>query len=53
MRLIALSGYAAEKDRRQSREAGFDHHLAKPFDLSELERLLMSVPFRAPSPPNQ
>ncbi|MCA9233983.1 MAG: PAS domain S-box protein [Planctomycetales bacterium] len=35
--LIALTGYGQEEDRRRSREAGFDHHLVKPADISELE----------------
>jgi CheY-like chemotaxis protein len=39
-RLIAISGYCQEEDRRRSREAGFDHHLAKPTNLKELLALL-------------
>jgi PAS domain S-box-containing protein len=39
-RLIAVSGYGQEEDRRRSREAGFDHHLTKPVDCDELQRLL-------------
>jgi CheY-like chemotaxis protein len=38
--LIALSGYAAEEDRRRALEAGCDAHLAKPVDLDELKKLL-------------
>jgi len=38
--LVALSGYCQESDRQRSREAGFDHHLAKPVDLTRLEGLL-------------
>ncbi|HEX7999853.1 MAG TPA: PAS domain S-box protein [Pyrinomonadaceae bacterium] len=41
---IALTGYAAEKDAAASLKAGFDIHLAKPIEPSELiaaiERLL-------------
>jgi PAS domain S-box-containing protein len=40
MRLIAVTGYGSEDDRRRSREAGFEAHLTKPLDLGELERLL-------------
>ena len=40
VRLIALSGYGQEDDRRRSREAGFDMHLIKPIDFGELCRLL-------------
>jgi two-component system, sensor histidine kinase len=38
--LVALSGYAQPADREAARDAGFDRHLVKPPDLSELERLL-------------
>ena len=38
--LIAMSGYGQQGDRRRALEAGFDRHLTKPIDLSELERLL-------------
>ena len=37
---VALTGYNGEDDRRRSRDAGFDHHLAKPADVDELQRLL-------------
>jgi two-component system CheB/CheR fusion protein len=40
MKLIALTGYGQESDRRKSREAGFDHHLVKPVDLPLLESVL-------------
>ena len=33
---IALTAYAAEFDRQQAREAGFQQHLAKPFDVNTL-----------------
>jgi PAS domain S-box-containing protein len=38
--VIALSGYATDKDRRRSFEAGFDLHLAKPI---EPEQIISSV----------
>ncbi|HUP92621.1 MAG TPA: ATP-binding protein [Solimonas sp.] len=38
--VLALSGYAQERDRQRSREAGFDHHLAKPVDVERLQALL-------------
>ncbi len=38
--LVALTGYGSEEDRQQSRAAGFDHHLVKPADPSDLERVL-------------
>ncbi|WP_162851141.1 hybrid sensor histidine kinase/response regulator [Panacagrimonas perspica] len=40
MQLVALTGWGQEGDRRRSREAGFDHHLTKPVDMGELERVL-------------
>ena len=43
-RLIALSGYGQEEDRRRSREAGFDQHLVKPVNFTELEGLLGAPP---------
>jgi signal transduction histidine kinase/ActR/RegA family two-component response regulator len=44
--LIALTGWGQERDRRQTRAAGFDHHLIKPADLSALRALLESVSAR-------
>jgi PAS domain S-box-containing protein len=39
-RMIALTGYGQETDRRRSSQAGFDHHLVKPVDLPRLRQLL-------------
>ena len=38
--LIALTGYGQDEDRERSRAAGFDHHLVKPADPAELQRML-------------
>lgn len=38
--LIAMTGFSQEEDREKSREAGFDHHLTKPVDPENLQRLL-------------
>src|SRR5262249_55435789 len=38
--VVAVSGYGREEDGRRSPEAGCDHHLVKPFDVNELQRLL-------------
>jgi len=38
--LVALTGWGQDKDRRRSREAGFDHHLTKPADPRALKDLL-------------
>jgi CheY-like chemotaxis protein/anti-sigma regulatory factor (Ser/Thr protein kinase) len=40
--LIAITGYGTAADRRRTREAGFDAHLTKPLDESELARILAS-----------
>jgi CheY-like chemotaxis protein len=40
IKLIALTGWGNDEDRRRSREAGIDHHLVKPVDLHALEELL-------------
>jgi len=42
-KLVALTGWGQERDRENSRAAGFDHHLVKPADLGELKTLLNSV----------
>ncbi|MCE9581241.1 MAG: PAS domain S-box protein [Planctomycetes bacterium] len=39
-RLVALTGYGTSEDVVLAREAGFDAHLLKPVDLSEVEKLL-------------
>jgi CheY-like chemotaxis protein len=41
--LVALTGWGAEDDRRRAKDAGFDHHLTKPVDLSVLEEMLRDV----------
>ena len=41
--LVAMTGYGQESDRKRSRDAGFDHHLTKPADLAELEKILAVV----------
>jgi CheY-like chemotaxis protein len=43
-RLIAISGYGQEEDKRRCREAGFDLHLTKPVDPTELQRYLEVSP---------
>ena len=43
VKLVAVSGYGQESDRRRSREAGFDHHLVKPVDPDKLLELLRGV----------
>ena len=45
--LVAVSGYGQDGDRRQSNEAGFDHHLVKPVSLERLNELFGGIPVRA------
>jgi two-component system CheB/CheR fusion protein len=40
--LIATTGFGQRDDRRRTAEAGFDHHLVKPLDPTELRSLLAS-----------
>lgn len=41
--LVAITGWGQEDDRRQSQEAGIDHHLVKPVDPPALMKLLASI----------
>jgi len=40
MVLIAMTGFGQAQDRRQTAEAGFDHHLTKPLDPAAVQELL-------------
>ena len=40
VRLIALTGWGQDDDKRRARDAGFDHHLTKPVDRERLDALL-------------
>jgi CheY-like chemotaxis protein len=42
-KLVALTGYAREEDRRRAEAAGFDHHLAKPVDFDALYKLVAQL----------
>ena len=41
--LLAVTGWGQESDKHRSRDAGFDHHLTKPVDSEEVERLLSAA----------
>jgi signal transduction histidine kinase/DNA-binding response OmpR family regulator len=45
--IVALSGYGTEEDRRKSLHAGFDNHLVKPLDPSQLPKILACADRRA------
>jgi two-component system, sensor histidine kinase len=40
VQLVALTGWGQDEDLRQSRAAGFDHHLVKPPDIERLREIL-------------
>jgi CheY-like chemotaxis protein len=44
MRLIALTGWGQEDNKRQAEESGFDHHVTKPVDPDQLEQLIAELP---------
>lgn len=41
--MVALTGWGSRDDVQTSREAGFDHHLTKPADVAQVERLLSQL----------
>jgi PAS domain S-box-containing protein len=41
--LIAVTGYGHDNDKAKAQAAGFDHHLTKPVDPSDLEKLINAV----------
>jgi signal transduction histidine kinase len=43
LRLVAVSGYGLEADKRRAREAGFVDHLTKPVELDSLAKMLTEV----------
>lgn len=43
LNLVALTGWGAEGDRERSKLAGFDHHLTKPVQLSDIEHILAGL----------
>lgn len=43
MMLVALTGWGQDDDKRRTKEAGFDDHLVKPAEISELRRLFTLV----------
>jgi len=53
-RLVAVTGYGQEEDRRRALEAGFHEHLVKPFDIDTLLAVLdrlTAPPAEEPPPP--
>ena len=46
--IIAMTGYGGASEKGKAKEAGFNHYLVKPVDLSKLLALLNDVSARAP-----
>jgi CheY-like chemotaxis protein len=44
LQLYAVSGFGQAKDKERARQAGFDHHLTKPVDPQDIERLIATAP---------
>jgi len=40
IKLVALTGWAQDADRKRALDAGFDHHMVKPPNLHALQSLL-------------
>ena len=49
--LVALTGWGQDEDLRQSRAAGFDHHLVKPPDIERLREILTAPARRSAAQP--
>ena len=40
VRIIAVTGYGSDEDRRRAKEAGFEHHFLKPVNVAALLAVL-------------
>jgi PAS domain S-box-containing protein len=45
LKLVALTGYGREDDRKRARDAGFDWHLTKPLEPPRLREMLARLDF--------
>lgn len=43
MRLVAVTGWGQEEDRRRALDAGFDHHLVKPIEVTAIQKIIAEV----------
>jgi len=41
--MIAMTGYGQSEDMQRTKAAGFDHHMLKPAEFAELQRLLAHI----------
>ncbi len=44
--LVAVSGFGQPEDKRKALDAGFDEHITKPADVTDIENLLSRLPPR-------
>ena len=44
--LVAVSGFGQPEDKRKAIDAGFDEHITKPADVTDIENLLSRLPPR-------
>lgn len=44
--MVAVTGWGQEKDRKMSRDAGFDHHFVKPVELAQVMAVIEAGPDR-------
>jgi signal transduction histidine kinase/ActR/RegA family two-component response regulator len=42
--LVAVSGFGQPEDKRKAMDAGFDEHITKPADVTDIESLLSRLP---------
>lgn len=49
LKLVALTGWGQDSDRRRAEEAGFDHHLLKPVEFPTLLELLSDLSASGPN----
>jgi signal transduction histidine kinase/ActR/RegA family two-component response regulator len=47
--LVAVSGFGQPEDKRKAIDAGFDEHITKPAEVSDIENLLSRLPPRPES----
>jgi PAS domain S-box-containing protein len=51
IRIVALTGWGQDEDKRRSAEAGFNGHLVKPVEPAALDRLLTELEAPTAAPP--
>jgi CheY-like chemotaxis protein len=44
--MVAVTGWGEPEDKERAGAAGFDHHLTKPIDVDEIEKLLVDFAAR-------